>query len=153
MNAIKISNSVSQSFNDLWFNSVNGCQQSTLWICNTEEVPITAITIHELETKLILKIHIYDIHLFNLSLKITPETILLQGEPTEEAGVKGYFRPNGFESLIPLPHVVQPERCWAQIQTDGLTIHLVKQLRFQQSKIQIQLPRLNSLDSVDSVIG
>lgn len=139
MNAVKISNNVSQSFNDLWFNSVNGCQQSTLWICNTEEVPITAITIHELETKLILKIHIYDIHLFNLSLKITPETLLLQGEPNEEAGVEGYFRPNGFKSLIPLPHPVEPEQYCTDLQMNGLKIQLAKQLNFRQSQIQIQL--------------
>ena len=148
MDAIKISNSVSQSFNDLWFNSINDCQQSTLWICNTEEVPTTAITIHEMETKLVLKIHIYDIHLFNLSLEITPETILLKGEPTKEAGVEGYFRPNGFKSLIPLPHPVKPEQYWTELQMNGLKIQLVKQLNFGQSKIQIQVPKLNSLDSV-----
>jgi HSP20 family molecular chaperone IbpA len=148
MNSIQTSNDVSQSLDGSWFNSVNCCRQSTLWIGNTEEVPITAITIHEMEAKLVIKVYISDVHLFKFDLQITPETILIQGQLSEKAGVEGYFRPNGFESLIPLPHVVQPERCWAQIQTDGLTIHLVKQLRFQQSKIRIQLPTPNSLDSI-----
>ena len=40
---------------------------------------------------LILKVHISDIHLVKLNLQITPETVLIQGQPSEAAGVGGYF--------------------------------------------------------------
>ena len=122
-------------------------RESTLWIANTEETPIAAITIHEMESKFVLKFGISDIHLLkNLSLQITPETILIQCEPTEAMVVEGYFRPRGFESLIPLPHPVQPETCLAQIQPDLLTIQLVKELRVEPSPVWIQLPTANLSD-------
>ncbi|MGL4377675.1 MAG: Hsp20/alpha crystallin family protein [Microcoleaceae cyanobacterium] len=122
-------------------------RESTLWIGNTQETPITAITIHEMETKFVLKVGIYDIHLLkNLSLQITPETVLIQGEPTEQMVVEGYFRPSGFESLIPLPQPVQPETCLAHIEPDVLTIQLVKELRVEPSPVWIQLPTANLSD-------
>lgn len=40
--------------------------------------------------------------------------------------VEGYFSPNGFESLIPLPHAVQPEICSTHIQPDGVEILFAK---------------------------
>lgn len=139
MNTFQTLNDVNQGFEGLLPNSLNACQRSTLWIGNTQESPIATITIHETEANFILKVPILDIHLVKLELKVTPETILIQGQPTEAAGVEGYFLPSGFESLIPLPHPVQPETCSTEILSDGLTIKLAKQLRIQQSKVWIQL--------------
>jgi HSP20 family molecular chaperone IbpA len=127
--------------------SPDTCRESTLWICYTEETPITAITIHEMESKFVLKVGISDIHLLkNLSLQITPETVLIEGEPTEAMVVAGYFHPSGFESLIPLPHPVQPETCLAQIEPDFLTIQIAKELRVEPSPVWIQLPTANLSD-------
>lgn len=138
--------------------SPNTSRESTLWIGNTGETPIAAITIDEMESKFVLKVGISDIHLLkNLSLQITPERILIQGEPTEAMVVEGYFRPRGFESLIPLPHPVQPETCLAQIEPDVLTIQVVKELRVEPSPLWIQLPTANLSDCSnlhrDSSIG
>ena len=146
MKAFQASNDVSQELKGSFSSSLNGCQQSTLWIANREETPITAITIHEREATLILNVYISDIHLVNLKLEITPETVQIQGQPTEMAGVEGYFRPSGFASLIPLPHPVEPETFLAKIQPDGVTIQLAKQLSNQPSKLWIELPTANSLD-------
>jgi len=148
MNTFARSKKVSQkSRENSGSSSPDTCRESTLWIGNTEETPITAITIHEMESKFVLKVGISDIHLLqNLSLQITPETVLIQGQPTEQMVVEGYFRPSGFESLIPLPHPVQPETCLAQIEPDFLTIQLVKELRVEPSPVWIQLPTANLSD-------
>lgn len=47
-------------------------------------------------------------------------------ESNHVSQVEGYFSPNGFESLIPLPHAVQPEICSTQIQPDGVEILFAK---------------------------
>lgn len=140
MNAFQTLNDVNEDLEGSFSSFLNGCQQSTLWIANTEETPIAAITIQEKDVTLILKIRIYDINLFKLNLQITPETVLIQGQPTEAMIVEGYFRPSGFESLIPLPHRVHPETYCTEIYPDSLTIQLAKELRNQQSKVMIELP-------------
>ena len=67
-------------------------------------------------------------------------------ESNHVSQVEGYFRPSGFESLIPLPHAVQPETCSTHIQPDGVEILLAKQLRSPQSKLSIELPTANFVD-------
>lgn len=148
MNTFARSKNVSQkSRENSGSSSPDTCRESTLWIGNTEERPIAAITIHETETKFVLKVGISDIHLVkNLILQITPETVLIQGQPTDAMVVEGYFRPHGFESLIPLPHPVQPETCLAQIEPDVLTIQIAKDLRVEPSPVWIQLPTANLSD-------
>jgi hypothetical protein len=92
---------------------------------------------------LILKVHISDIHLIKLNLQITPETVLIQGQPTEAAGVEGYFLPSGFQSFIPLSHRVHPEIYETEIHSDGLTIQLAKELRVPPSQVRIPLSTAN----------
>lgn len=144
MNTFQTLKDVNPDIEHLLPTSLNGFQRSTLWIGNTEETPIAAINIHETEVDFILKVRIPDIDLFKLELQVTPETILIQGQSTEAAGVEGYFRPSGFESLIPLPHAVQPESCWTQKQPEALTIQLSKELKIPPPKVLIQLPTANS---------
>lgn len=117
---------------------------STLWMGNHEETPISAITIHETQVDFRLKICISDLHDFKLNLQITPETVLIQGQPTEEAIVEGYFRPNGFESLIPLPYPVKPESYWTEIKQNILTIQVAKQLDVQPSKVRVEIPTVDN---------
>ena len=126
MNAFQALNDVNQDLAGSFSGLPTGCQQSTLWIDHTEETPIADIKIQEKDVTLILKVDISDLHLVKLNLQITPETVLIQGQPTEAAKVEGYFLPSGFQSLIPLPHRVHPEIYVAQIHQDGLTICLLK---------------------------
>jgi HSP20 family molecular chaperone IbpA len=115
------------------------CQQSTLWIAHTEETPIAGVKIQQKDMTLILKVHISDIHLVKLNLQITPETVLIQGQPTEGTGVEGCFFPSGFQSLIPLPHRVHPEIYETEIHSDCLTIQLAKELSVPPSQVRIPL--------------
>ena len=94
-----------------------------------------------------LKVDISDIDLVKLDLQITPETVLIQGQPTPATLVEGYFRPSEFQSPSPWSHPVQPETCWAQNQPDGVKIQLPKQLRTQQSKLWIELVTANLFDA------
>ncbi|MEG4218249.1 hypothetical protein QUA27_23705 [Microcoleus sp. Pol14C6] len=139
MNAFQALNDINQDLAGSFSGLPAGCQQSTLWIAHTEETPIAGINIQEKDITLILKVHISDIHLVKLNLQITPETVLIQGQPTEAAGVEGYFLPNRFQSLIPLPHRVHPEIYGTEIHSDGLTIQLAKELRFPPSQVRIPL--------------
>jgi hypothetical protein len=50
MNAFQESNHVNQDREDPFSSLLNRTQQSTLWIGNTAETPIAAITIYEMET-------------------------------------------------------------------------------------------------------
>ncbi|MEP6517644.1 Hsp20/alpha crystallin family protein [Microcoleus vaginatus] len=126
MNAFQALNDVNQDLAGSFSGLPTGCQQSTPWIAHTEETPITGIKILEKDVTLILEVHISDLHLVKLNLQITPETVLIQGQPTKVAGVKGYFLPSGFQTLIPLPHRVDPDIYVAKIHQDGLTIRLLK---------------------------
>jgi len=120
-----------------------GGQQSTLWIAHTEETPIAGIKIQEKDVTLILKVDISDLNFVKLNLQITPETVLIQGQHTEAAGVEGYFLPSGFQSLIPLPHRVHPEFYVTEIHQDSLTIQLAKDLRVPPSQVRIPLSTAN----------
>ncbi|HAX74520.1 MAG TPA: hypothetical protein DCY88_01460 [Cyanobacteria bacterium UBA11372] len=139
MNNFQLLNYVKEYLERSFFHSANGSQQSTLWISHTEETPIAAINIYEMGANFILKVRIVDIHLVKLKLQVTRETVLIKGQPTASTTVEGYFRPRGFESLIPLPHPVNPESCWAEIQSDGLTVHLTKEFGVQQSGVWLEL--------------
>jgi len=143
MNAFQALNDVNQDLAGSFSGWPAGCQQSTLWIAHTEETPIAGIKIQEKDLTLILKVQISDIHLVKLNLHITPETVLIQGKPTEAAGVEGYFLPSGFQSLIPLPHRVHPEIYATEIHSDGLTIQLAKELRVEKSEVRIQLSNIH----------
>ncbi|MCU0547403.1 MAG: Hsp20/alpha crystallin family protein [Oscillatoriaceae cyanobacterium Prado104] len=125
--------------------------RSILWIGNTEDSPISTIKTYETKATLILKIKISDIHLVKLDLQITPETLLIKGQQTAASVVEGYFRPSGFESLIPLPHPVEPETCWVQIQPDGVEIQLAKKLKNQPPQHWIELSTENAIDSSENV--
>ncbi|MEG4808645.1 hypothetical protein QUA82_13180 [Microcoleus sp. F8-D3] len=87
MNGFQALNHVNQDFAGSFSGLPARCPQSTLWIAHTEETPIATIKIQEKDVTLIIKGRISDIHLVKLNLQITPETVLIQGQPTEAAGV------------------------------------------------------------------
>ncbi|MEG4106967.1 hypothetical protein [Microcoleus sp. S13_C5] len=152
MNAFQALNDVNQDLAGSFSGLPTCCQQSTLWIAHTEETPITGIKIQEKDVTLILKVHLSDLHLVKLNLQITPETVLIQGQPTEVAGVKGYLLPSGFQTLIPLPHRVHPEIYGTEIHQDCLTIQLAKELRVPPSEVRIQLSTANLSDCLKMCI-
>src|SRR4028118_1604658 len=139
----RLCNDVNQDLAGSFSGLPTGCQQSTLLIAHTEETPIAGIKLHKKDITLILKVYISDIHLVKLNLQITPETVLIQGQPTEAAGVEGYFLPSGFQSLIPLPQRVHPEIYETEIHSDRLTIQLAKELRVPPSQVRIPLSTAN----------
>ena len=143
MNAFQALNDGNQDLAGSFSGLPTGSQQSTLWIAHTEETPIADIKILEKDVTLILKVDISDLNLVKLNLQITPETVLIQGQPTEAAEVEGYFLPSGFQSLIPLPHRVHPEFYVTEIHQDSLTIQLAKDLRVPPSQVRIPLSTAN----------
>ena len=144
MNAFQaLNDDVNQDLAGSFSGLPTGCQQSTLWIAHTEETPIAGIKIQEKGVTLILKVDISDIHLVKLNLQITPETVLIQGQPTEATGIEGYFIPSGFQSLIPLPHRVHPEFYVTEVHQDSLTIQLAKDLIVPPSPVRIPLSTAN----------
>jgi HSP20 family molecular chaperone IbpA len=143
MNAFQALNDGNQDLAGSFSGLPTGSQQSTLWIAHTEETPIAGIKIQEKDVTLILKVDISDLNIVKLNLQITPETVLIQGQPTEAAGVEGYFLPSGFQSLIPLPHRVHPEFYVTEIHQDSLTIQLAKDLRVPPSQVRIPLSTAN----------
>ncbi|MGE5655044.1 MAG: hypothetical protein ACM37W_00220 [Actinomycetota bacterium] len=144
MNTFQPLNDTNQGLESLGSGSILQGPQRTLWIGNTEETPITAVIIRETKTKLVLKVRILDLYLLNLEVQVTPETVLIQGQPTESTGVEGFFVPSGFASLIPLPHLVQPQSCSTVLQPDGLVIQLAKHTEAQQLRLRFELPVSNS---------
>ena len=146
MNTFQALNDVNQDLAGSFSGLPTGSQQSTLWIAHTGETPIADIKSQEKDMTLILKVHISDIPLVKLNLYITPKTVLIQGQPTEAAGVEGYFLPSGFQSLIPLPHRVHPEFYVTEIHQDSLTIQLAKDLRVQPFQVRIQVSTANLSD-------
>lgn len=146
MNTFQPSQDLGQDLKGSFFSLLNRGRRSVLWIGNTEDSPIATIKTYETKAILILKVKIPDIHLVKLELQITPETVLIKGQPTAASVVEGYFRPSGFESLVPLPHPVQPETCWVQIQPDCLEIQFAKQLGTQQYKHSMKLSTENAID-------
>jgi HSP20 family molecular chaperone IbpA len=139
MNSFQAAGDLRKSLGGSLFSRLHHGRRSALWIGNIKETPIVAINTYETKSTLILKVEIPDIDLFKLDLKITPETLLIKGQSTAASVVEGYFRPSGFESLIPLSHPVQPETCWTDIQPDGVEIQLAKELRSQTPKHWIEL--------------
>ncbi|MBD2464773.1 hypothetical protein H6G89_27610 [Oscillatoria sp. FACHB-1407] len=112
--------------------SFNSCQQSTLWIGNSEGQPISAITATETKTSLILDIQISDIDAILMNVKATLETICIRGKWKEP--YIDFIHLGQFESLIPLSHSVHPNSLWISKQKDGLLIQLIKQLDTQPSQ-------------------
>lgn len=125
-------------------NSPDYHQQLALWVGNIEESVISEITIHETKAEFILSIRIPQLNLMDLSVQVTQEVILLQGQWQEALQVEGFFHPPGFANLIPLPHAVHPETVWVEKQANGLLIQLTKQAEIQPSVVQLYFPASSS---------
>lgn len=132
-------NVLTQLIQDSLTQFLEDCQQSTIWIGNTEETAIRKIALKKSKTELVLEVLIPDVDSQSLDIQVSQETVLIRGKWTNKAEVEGYFHPSEFQSLIPLPAPVHPERNWAELNHDILIIRLLKQTPIQQSRIQIKL--------------
>lgn len=146
MNSFQTFFQVLNALNQLCQNSVasllKDCQQSTLWTSNTAEMPISEITLHETKTEVILRAYLSEVQLTTLNVKISQETVLIEGQWNESA-VEGYFYPSRFQSLIPLPYSVNPQTIQAEIKPTVLTIRFPKSAKIKPSRVQVELKKPN----------
>lgn len=116
--------------NDSFTNFQRQHQPSLLWVAEGDDSAdslISAVTLCEVELAFTLTLQIANLELIDLTLQITPETLLIRGSWNQRAQVGGCFCPAPWQSLIPLPHAVFPESSRAEQQGDWLRVHLVKQ--------------------------
>lgn len=143
MSAVQVLNDLSQLFQHSFASLLKECQQSTLWIGNTGETAIAAITIQETQTEAVLKAHIPEVQTATLDVQVSQETVLIQGQWSKSREVEGFFRPSRFQSLIPLPYSVHPETVRAELEQDVLTIRFPKQGEIQPSRVRVELKHPN----------
>jgi HSP20 family protein len=146
MNSFQIFSQILNTLNQLYQDSVTSllkdCQQSTLWISNTAEMPISEVTLHETKTEVILRAYLSEVQLNTVNVKIAHETVLLEGE-WDKSSVEGYFYPSRFQSLIPLPYSVNPQTIQAEIKPGVLTVRFPKSAKIKPSRVEIQLKQPN----------
>jgi HSP20 family molecular chaperone IbpA len=129
---------LSQSMQGLLATYLESCCQPAIWVGETETTCIKAVEIQETDTEVILRVQFSDIETENLDVELTQETVLIQERPTELDRVEGYFCPDRFQSLIPLPCQIQPEMVQADLYRSTLTLRLVKKLSaVQRQKVQL----------------
>lgn len=121
------------------FSSARSTQQLTLWMGNTEKNLIRAIAIQTVGIEIILNVQIAEIERLDLTVQVTPETVRVRGNWKTSAQVEGFFCPEPFESLIPLPCAVFPEATTAKRHDRGLIIHLARQLEDDIAIVQLDL--------------
>ncbi len=138
----QILNDFSQLCQDSVVTLLKDCHESTLWISNTAEMPIWEITLHDTKTEVILKAYLSEVQLNTIDVKISQETILIEGE-WDELSVEGYFRPRRFQSLIPLPYSVNPQTIQAEIQPGILTIRFPRSAKIKPSRVEVKLKHQN----------
>jgi HSP20 family molecular chaperone IbpA len=131
-----------QSMQGLVADVLEHCNQSTIWVGNIQTAGISAIELQETDTELILLVQIPDLD-EPLDVQVTQETVLIQGRLMQH-GVAGYFCPERFQSIIPLPSPVQPDTVQADLQDDTLTLRLTKLHAVRQPKIRLKLTSRNA---------
>ncbi len=116
---------------------------STFWIGDWGAIGLAGVTMQDFDDSLILKISIQDIELGGLDIQVSPETVLIRGEKIVTGSIQGCYNfqfPQGkFESLIPLPCRVDPERVQAEMESDNLTLTFLKVGAIQRQRFQLSL--------------
>ena len=139
MNTLAVLNTFTQIMQNSLVSILKDCFQSTIWIGNSGETPVTTMTIYETQTEVILQIGIYNIDISTLDVQISPETLLIQGYWSELENVEGYFRPSQFQTLIPLPYYINPQSVLAELEANLLQIRLPKPEKNSASKVKLKL--------------
>jgi HSP20 family molecular chaperone IbpA len=136
MNTVQAGYRVGSQFNPFspqWNQFLNQRRRSSsYWLSSADENPIAAITTRQTSVDILFKLDIPEIDQILLEVKVTSEMITIRGTWKPSAGVEGFFHPTGFESLIPLSTAVRPETVLAEVQPQGLSILLSKQVEPQR---------------------
>jgi len=123
---LQIFNSWSNHLDQLLQSLSQNCCQSTLWTGNSGVALIPEIQVLETQTEIIIKVHLPHLEADSLELKITQETVLISGKLGTALAAKTYydweFYPGKFQSLIPLPTLIQLQGSVAELQDDILTL-------------------------------
>lgn len=135
MNAVQTLAALSQLLQDAFASLLSECQQSTLWVGSTAEAPLSTVTIRETAAAIVLAATGPLSELAQLKLQISQETVLIQGRWADSAEVAGYFRPGQFQSLIPLPCLVEPETAQIEMLPNGLTVQVTKLATPRSAKV------------------
>ncbi|MBE9014002.1 hypothetical protein IQ250_27820 [Pseudanabaenaceae cyanobacterium LEGE 13415] len=114
-------------------------KQVILWMGNAGENLVRAIALQTIGIELILDISIAQIELMDLKVQVTPETVRILGAWKKSAHVEGFFCPEQFESLIPLPYAVFPEATTVKQHNCGIIVHLARQLEDEPVTVQLDL--------------
>lgn len=138
LQAIRTLNCLNQIIQDSLTSLLENCQQSTLWVGNSLDLSIANVSITETPAQVILKVMLTDVQITTLDMEISPETVLIQGQWAAAAEIQGYFRPTHFQSLIPLPCLIDPETAHATLEEPVLTLQFFKQDPSQQSKVRVE---------------
>lgn len=128
-----------QDIPDALVHFLENCQQSTLWIGNTEDTAITKLVLRENNKKIAIEAWMPDIDITTLKVKVSRETVIIQGRMNHTHQVEGYFYPSRFQSLIPLPYLVDPKTVKAEYKNGVLIIFLPVQIESSDEKIQVKV--------------
>ncbi len=117
-------------------------QISSLWLNDRSHNSITTCMIFETKSGIIVNAMIPNIVADSLEIQVTDEVVFLQGEHSKSAKQEDYYQLecgySQFQSIIPLPKLIEPEIAIANLKNDMLTLILQKSLRSrQQVKVQI----------------
>ena len=125
-----------------WFqNRLESTYSSTLWVCDRGTTEGSTIQIAETDTEVILSAKLSNVNAESLEIQVTQERILLKGELLAPIGmqndVEQALYPSHFQSLIPLPSLVQPQTAIAKCEEDILTL-IVQKSRKQRLCIRLK---------------
>ena len=139
MKTVPILSVLSQLLQESVANLLKDCHQSTLWVANTAQMPISEITIHETATEAVLTAYLADVDMKTLKVEASQETLLIQGQYSESMSVDGYFSPQHFQSLIPLPYAVHPATIQAELKPGVLMIRFPKLGQIEPTRVKVEL--------------
>ncbi|KOP26970.1 hypothetical protein AMR41_06300 [Hapalosiphon sp. MRB220] len=120
----------------------NNSQISSLWLNDPSHNSITMCIVFETKSGIIVNARILDLVADSLEIQVSDEVVFIQGKQYKYAKDEDNYQLEGrysqFQSIIPLPILIEPEIAIANLKNDMLTIVLQKSSRSrQQVKVQI----------------
>ena len=129
------------------------CYESTLWIGNCGVTEILSVQVLETEAEIVLQAEIPNAVAESLDIQVTSETVCVRGEWQEVAEMRNWFElefhPRRFQSIIPLPGLIQPHAAIAELNNGTLTLTLQKSW---QTRRQVRVKLLNSCESLPAAL-
>jgi HSP20 family protein len=135
--ALRGLNTLYQQMYDLLHDLVQVSDKSTLWVADSGTTQISAVQVQETDAKLLLQIELPIGSADNLEIEVTEETVLIRGEQIKPVELRDYFDlefyTGRFQSLIPLPVLVQPDAVLTELEGNVLTVTLQKSWRSRRA--------------------